>query len=239
MSLFVPVLAAWLRTHHGVVSRAKLLEFGLSPSAIKTLVASGELIVVHEGVYRHAACPDTLWSRCGAICAADPQLVICCGGAVKLWEYRRCTSVGLHVTSTAPGRTIDDGTVVHRCPLMPAAHVHHRNDGIRVTSPARTIFDLAKHVGPDSLESVIEQGLRRSQFDVPALYDIGRLSVRARAGRLAAVRPRVDIAPDVSSSCGLASRARPPEGARTVGRAAADAGPRQAEERHHDSSRSR
>jgi hypothetical protein len=158
MSLFVPALAVWLRTHHGIVSRATLLELGLSLSSIRTLIASGELIVVFEGVYRHAVWPATLLSRCGAICAADEQLVICCGGAARLWGYRRCTTVGLHASSTAPGRAIDDGTVVHRCPVMPDDHVHRRSDGIRVTSPARTIFDLAKHVGPDSLESIIEQG---------------------------------------------------------------------------------
>jgi hypothetical protein len=178
MPTFVPALAAWLRSHHGVVSRRKLIELGLTPGAIRALLSSGELVAVHDGVYRHAMWPDTLLSRCGAISMADARLVVCCGGATDIWNYRGCTSVGLHASSTARGLPIGDGIVVHRCPVMPSSHVHERPDGIRVTSPIRTVFDIAKHVGPTTLESVIEQGLRRGQFDVPALYEMGRLMCR-------------------------------------------------------------
>jgi hypothetical protein len=45
------------------------------------------------------------------------------------------------------------------------------------------MFDISKHVGFETLESIIEQGLRRSQFDIPTLYDVGRLLCRrGRAG---------------------------------------------------------
>src|SRR5215211_7835294 len=71
MPVFLPALAAWLRTHHGIVSRATLLELGLSASNIRTMVATGELIVVYEGVYRHATRASTFEARCAAICAAD------------------------------------------------------------------------------------------------------------------------------------------------------------------------
>jgi len=66
---------------------------------------------------------------------------------------------------------------------MPPEHVHHRDDGIRLTSPARTVFDLSKHLNATDLESIIEQGLRRSQFDMAALYDVAALLCRrGRAG---------------------------------------------------------
>ena len=183
MSVFNPALAAWLRSHHGVVSRARLLEFGLTPAAIKWLVSTGELIVVHEGVYRHAIWPDTFLSRCGAHSAADERLVICCGGATRLWEFRKCTGLALHLVTDAPGRLIVDGPVIHRCTVLPPEHVVERPDGIRVTSPARTIFDISRHATAMQLESVIEQGLRRSQFDIPTLYGVGQLLCRrGRAG---------------------------------------------------------
>lgn len=182
MSAFVPALAAWLRSHHGVVSRSRLLELGLTPAAIKWLVATGELIVVHEGVYRHAIWPDTFLSRCAAHSAADRRLVVCCGGATRLWEYRKCTNLGLHLLTDAPGRLVDDGTVIHRCTVLPPEHIVERPDGIRVTSAARTVFDISKHVTPLQLESVIEQGLRRSQFDIPTLYDVGQLLCRRGRG---------------------------------------------------------
>ena len=178
MPTFHPALAQWLRTHHGIVTRATLLGLGISRSAIEAMLGVGQLVVVYEGVYRYAAAPDTFLSRCTAMSAADPRLVICCGGAGQLWEYRRTGRIGLHVTSTSTGVSLGDGTVVHRCPVMPPDHVHLRADGIRVTSPARTVFDIAKHVAPRDLESVIEQGLRRAQFDIPTLYGVGRLLCR-------------------------------------------------------------
>lgn len=178
MPVFVPALAKWFRTHQGIASRATLISLGLSPATIKTLVGGGELIVEHEGVYRSAAWPVDVRSRCAAFCAADDRVVVCCGGAAQLWQYRGCTDVGVHLSTTASGRPITGSTVVHRCSAMPVGHVHHRPDGIRVTSPVRTVFDLAKHVTAATLESVIEQGLRRRQFDVPALYDVGRLLCR-------------------------------------------------------------
>jgi hypothetical protein len=66
---------------------------------------------------------------------------------------------------------------------MPPEHIHLRDDGIRVTSPARTVFDLSKHLSATDLESIIEQGLRRAQFDIPTLYEVGALLCRrGRAG---------------------------------------------------------
>jgi hypothetical protein len=183
MALFVPPLAAWLRSHHGVISRTQLMVLGVSPAALKRMLATGELLQIYEGVYRHAIWPDTLLSRCAAICAADPRLTICCGGAIRIWQFRQGSGLSVHATTTATSVPIDDGTTIHRCPVMPTGHVHERSDGIRVTSPARTMFDIAKHVGPTVLESMIEQGLRRSQFDIPTLYGVGRLLCRqGRAG---------------------------------------------------------
>ena len=183
MPTYHPALTAWLRTHHGVVSRRRLLSLGVTPDQLVAMLRSGELLLIWEGVYRHAVWPDTFLSSCAALCAADPTLMICCGGAARMWSYRRCSALDLHVTGTGTGLRITGGPLHHRCPVMPPHHVHQRSDGIRLTSPARTVFDLAKHLPPGDLESVIEQGLRRSQFDVPTLYGVGALLCRrGRAG---------------------------------------------------------
>lgn len=147
------------------------------------MLESGELVLVYEGVYRHAVWPISFQSTCVAIAAADPKLVVCCGGAARVWEYRGCTKVGLHATTTATSVPIGVGALVHRCPVMPDHHVVERPDGIRVTSPARTVFDLSKHLRHEHLESVVEQGLRRGQFDIAELYGVGQLlCARGRAG---------------------------------------------------------
>ena len=183
MPTFHTALTTWLRTHHGVVPAGELPALGITNGHRKAMLRAGELIVEWEGVYRHALWPTTFLSRSAALCAADPTVVIACGGAAKLWTYRRCSHLDLHVTGTGTGLRFIGDTVHHRCPIMPADHVHQRDDGIRVTSPARTVFDLSKHLRPIDLESVIEQGLRRLQFDVPTLYAVGNLLCRqGRAG---------------------------------------------------------
>ena len=178
MPRFHPALATYLRSHHGVVSAWALRDIGITPDQLRALLVVGELVAVYDGVYRHALWPDTFESECAALCAADPSVVICCGGAARLWGFRGCTKIGVHVSTTRSGKPARFGMRVHRCRVMPAEHVHDRGDGIRVTTPARTMFDVARHVGWQTLESTIEQGLRRDDFDVPMLYEVGRIMCR-------------------------------------------------------------
>ncbi len=178
-----PLLVAWLRAHHGVVPGHQLGHLGVTRGGLAAMLECGELIGGWEGVYRHVLWPDTLLSRCTAVCAADPAIVVTCGGAARIWRFRRCARVGLHVSGTGTGLRFIDGPVHHRCPIMPDEHIHCRDDGIRLTSPARTVFDLSKHLTTDDIESVIEQGLRRSLFDIPTLYGVaGHLCRRGRPG---------------------------------------------------------
>ena len=145
MPTFHPLLAAWFRGHHGVVSRRQLLSLDVTPAQLKAMLRCGELSVVWEGVYRHVLWPETKLSRCAALCAADPSLVVSCGGGALIWGYRRCAHVDVHVSGTGPGRRFSGGPVHHRCPInCRTGTLHCRNDGIRVTSPARTIFDLVQ-----------------------------------------------------------------------------------------------
>ncbi len=101
MPTFHSTLIAFLRAHHGIVSSLDLERLGITRGQLRAMLESGELIQVHEGVYRHALWPNTLESRCAQTCAADPTVVICCGGATRLWEVRACRQVPVHATTTA------------------------------------------------------------------------------------------------------------------------------------------
>lgn len=195
MPQFHPALADWLRTHHGIVTTAQLDRLGVTRAARRRMVGCGELLVVHEGVYRHRSAPHDLLSQMTAACAADPGIVVTCGGAARLWEFRRCARVGVHLVAPGPTRPIATEFVLHRCPVLPPEHIHARTDGIRVTSPARTVFDLARHLPWPDLESVIEQGVRRSLFDIPTLYGVGRLLCRRGRGGSALFRDVLESRP--------------------------------------------
>jgi very-short-patch-repair endonuclease len=66
--------------------------------------------------------------------------------------------------------------------LLPT-DVFERPDGIRLTTAARTLFDMASVVSGLILESMLEQGLHEKLFTLDALHAIaGRLRQRGRPG---------------------------------------------------------
>jgi very-short-patch-repair endonuclease len=89
-----------------------------------------------------------------------------------------------HVTVSPARHPLTSSTIrVHRSAVLGASHVRTRKDGIRVTSPARTLFDLSGVIGNDRLESAIEHALRLGLVTVPDLWAVGReLACRGRVG---------------------------------------------------------
>jgi very-short-patch-repair endonuclease len=127
------------RRQHGVVSRAQLLTLGLGEDAIDWRVTRGGLLRVHRGVY---AVGHLALSRNGRFTAA----VLACGegaalshfSAAVLWRILDDPGGPIHVS--VEGNRICRGVVVHRSPLQ--GH-RVRRAGIVVTTPARTLVDLA------------------------------------------------------------------------------------------------
>ena len=66
------------------------------------------------------------------------------------------------------------GVEVQRTCSLPACDIVIRGDGIVVTAPPRTVFDAARWLTNDDLESLIESGIRASYFTVPTLLAVGR-----------------------------------------------------------------
>jgi very-short-patch-repair endonuclease len=92
-----------------------------------------------------------------------------------VWGLRRLgPDRRLHVT--LPGRTkrLVPGAVVHFSHRIDAVDVVERPDGVRVTSPPRTAFDLAWWLSDDRLASVIEQLVHDQRCTIPTLFATGR-----------------------------------------------------------------
>jgi very-short-patch-repair endonuclease len=127
------------RRQHGLVTRRNLLALGLGKSAIAAWVERGRLHRVHRGVY---AVGHLSLTRNGRFMAA----VLACGegaalshlSAAVLWEILEDRGQRIHVTAEKNRRCA--GIVVHRAPLEAERVKRH---GIVVTTPARTLIDLA------------------------------------------------------------------------------------------------
>jgi len=167
---------------YGLVSRQQARETGLSRTQIWWLLARGSLIRVLPSVYQAAAAPET-WPQplMAASLWAKGKAVVSRQAAAALWEFEnywrnRVELSGLSVLSSPPG--VD----YHRVRRLAPADITVRR-GIRVTSVARTILDLAALVSPQTLERTLDEALRKQMVTLKALrYCIDRNGRRGRDG---------------------------------------------------------
>jgi very-short-patch-repair endonuclease len=146
-------IAALARRQHGVVSRAQLRALGISEPAIEGRVKRGRLHTLHRGVY---AVGHMSVTRNGRFMAA----VLACGegaalshlSAAVLWGMLEDRGQRVHVTAGKRRRV--RGLVVHESELDGE---RVRRDGITVTTPARTLVDLADVVPRRTLERALDE----------------------------------------------------------------------------------
>jgi very-short-patch-repair endonuclease len=178
-------LSTWLAAHHGVVSRTWLVASGYSPGRIRSLLESGRLVEVHRGVYQALSAARThQQSMVGLVMMSGG--VISHGSAGQLWGFRKLASIRLtHLTIPVGRRLRLANAVVHTSSDLSDRDIVRRADGIVVTSPPRTVFDLAGYVSAADLESIVEQGLDRRLFTFTTLHAAGaRLAKSGRRGSL-------------------------------------------------------
>jgi very-short-patch-repair endonuclease len=142
---------------HGVVTRQQLIAAGLSDHGIARRVKDGRLWRVHQGVYAVGRPALTFHGRLMAA-------VLSCGTGAAVSHYAAGVLQGLlkergpRIDVTVPGsggRRRRGAVIIHRGPL-PAGEVI-TVEGIPVTSPARTVVDLADFLPRRQLERVIDE----------------------------------------------------------------------------------
>jgi hypothetical protein len=183
MQPFHPNVLALYRAQFGVASEEQLAELGLTRHQIAYLVSSKQLSIEHHGVYRLAAFDSTFESQCLAATLADDEVAISHQSAGRLLGLREMQTARLHVTVSHHRHPFASGNVkVHRSMIVDD-HWRKRPDGIRTTSPARTLFDLAGSMSDLRLESVLEHALRLDVVTLPELWAVARtMASRGRAG---------------------------------------------------------
>jgi very-short-patch-repair endonuclease len=136
-------LAELAARQHGVVALAQLVALGFGAGAIKYRLKIGRLHLLHRGVYAvgHRP-PSPLAAAMAAVLACGPDAALSHQSAAALWRIIPRWPSPTHVT--APGERRHPGIHVHRSRRADAT-THY---GIRVTTPARTLVDLADVLTP-------------------------------------------------------------------------------------------
>ena len=162
------LLDEWLHTHHGVVTRKHLSSLGFSSRAASYLVESGRLLAHGDGIYRSPHVPLGRLQGMAAACLANSHVAIGFTTAGGEWGFRGMRDERIHVLVPHGCSPELPGVVVHRCRRIdPVDLAGRRADGIRLTSPPRTLFDAAALLSEDTAASAVEQALadRRCTID--------------------------------------------------------------------------
>jgi len=169
---------ALARRQHGVVAHRQLRALGLSDEAIRHRVATARLHRLWPRVYAVGR-PEV--DRCGwwmaATLACGPGAVLSDRSAAELWQMLKSHGGVIHVSVTgAGGRRLAD-IHAHRRSLPESDVTETR--GIRVTTPVRTLVDIAPRLGRPALEAVINEADKRDLVDPEQL----RAEIDARKGQ--------------------------------------------------------
>lgn len=167
-----------------IVERSRLLDEGIARAAIDRRVQSGRLRVQHPGVYfaGHGE-PSRMQIHLAAVMASGVGAASGSASAAEVWRMLSASPGPPHVVRCGPRRRGPAGIVVHHASRLPASEVTmHR--GIPVTTPARTLLDLAAvdHPGLELAHSEARAvGLiRRTELD-PLTASGRRGAARLRA----------------------------------------------------------
>ena len=151
-----PAVLALAARQHGVVTTDQLLAAGLTRNAIAHRVKQHRLRRYHRGVYLVASLPAPLTPQMAAVLACGDTAVLSHHAAAALWGIRKPHDSPIDVTVVGEGVRKRDGLRVHR-----TRHLDPRDrttrEGIPVTSPARTLFDLAPLLPQSHLDRVLEE----------------------------------------------------------------------------------
>jgi hypothetical protein len=147
-------IAELARRQHGVVSRGQLVWLGYTRHEIDRRIASGMLHVVYRGVYAVGHRRLTREGRWfAALLATGPNAALSHESAAAVWQLRD-NEEEIEV-SVARRRRPRRGLCIHEARL-PSGDITTRQ-GIPVTTPVRTLLDLAQTLTPEALEEAIRQ----------------------------------------------------------------------------------
>lgn len=171
----------------GYITRAQLVELGLGAGAIKSRVSMRRLVVVHRGVYALGHAPQAFVDRAyAAVLACGRSAFLSHASAASLWGiYERWWTPFEVIVETARRRP---GIRVHRAALDRKDVRRHL--GIRVTSPARTVFDIAPRLTDKALTRAVNE-LRIARL--LKLEHLAELATRLpRHGGASRVKPLIE-----------------------------------------------
>ena len=149
----------WLHAHAGILPIAELVAMGCPVRDAYRQLETDEFEYVMPGILRSRHWPLGPEQLMMAACLRSPDAVIARTTAAKQWKFRNLPADDGEVHVLVPhGRSpVMPGVVVHRSRRIDSVDVVRLSSGLRLTSPARTLFDCADLLGRKRSSSILEQ----------------------------------------------------------------------------------
>jgi very-short-patch-repair endonuclease len=177
-------LAGLAERQHGVIARRQGIGLGLTRGSVARQLASRRWERVHSGVYRVVGSPRTWKQQILAAClAAGPGAVASHHSAARIWSIPRFDD-RLEVTIPHSRRPRFSEVVIHRSRVV--MREARRVDSVPVTSPARTLIDLAATADPEVLAAALDHVLVNRLATVSQMRRV--LDSMGRSGRRGAAK---------------------------------------------------
>ena len=163
------------------ISLSQLRALGLSEKAIRHRIGSGRLTLIHPGVYAVAPVdPGDDWGKWMAAVLTCPGSVLSHVSAAVAWGFWSLART--FETITRPGEggpRRHGGVLVHLSATLESNTTALR--GIPITTPERTLIDLAPHISTAGLGRCVREAVRLEKTTLHELVDVAGLH-RGRRG---------------------------------------------------------
>ena len=194
------IIAAIAARQHGVVERLQLIAAGVTVAQIEGRIRRGLLIRLHQGVYAvgHAVLRPVA-HRLAAVLACGSGALLGVRGAAAHWQIRPSAAAAIDVISPQGAGRRRAGVRVHRMEVEPWERTIH--DAVPVTTPARTMLDLAEVVPRRALERAMSEAENLRLFDLAAIERVLHAHPRRHgAARLRAALDRAAVGDELTRS---------------------------------------
>lgn len=189
-------LASIAERQHGLVTRSQVHSAGVSAQQLRTLRQRGVLLPIEPRVYVIAGTPPSWEQRLAAkVLSAGPLAIAGARSAAGLWRLDRFRRHHLDLLVPAPAARRPPGVRLHESNDLPSRD-RTVVDGIPVSTPVRTILDVARYVSPTRLGALLDDAVRRDLTTYrEAQQRFGELAARGRDG-IATARTVLEDRPD-------------------------------------------
>jgi very-short-patch-repair endonuclease len=161
---------------HGVVTGGELARAGIGRRAVARRLGDGRLRRLHRGVFLVGPLLGARTLEVAAVLAVGRDAAISHRSAAELWELLPPSEHPIDVTVTEGHPHDRRGIRIHRSRSL----LHSLHDGVRVTTPLRTLEDLTVTATRSDIERAVEEA------QVRRLVTRGEVErLRGRAGAAA------------------------------------------------------